>query len=137
MTHDDKVATDALHVLVAEDCDDSFALSELVLDQESVHRARTGPEALEMVQKQRFDVVFMDIHMPGMDGYRAIRAMREWETQSGNARTPIVVLSSDDLETQRRYAAQCGCSGYFRKPLKKTDLTGFLDRLKQARLQVA
>ena len=79
---------DALSILVAEDCDDSFALSELVLQREQVRRARDGREALRMIQKQRFDVVFMDIHMPGMDGYQVIRSMREWETQTGNARTP-------------------------------------------------
>jgi hypothetical protein len=125
-----------LSVLVAEDCDDSFVLSELTLNDEHVRRARDGAEALRMIQTHRFDVVLMDVHMPGMDGYAAIRCMRDWETQTGNARTPIVVLSSDDLETQRRSAAQCGCSGFLRKPLRRSDLTSLLDRLRQARLPV-
>jgi hypothetical protein len=128
---------DALSILVAEDCDDSFALSELVLQREQVRRARDGREALRMIQKQRFDVVLMDVHMPGMDGYSAIRGMREWETQTGNARTPIVVLSSDDLETQRQSAAQCGCSGFLRKPLQLSDLTNLLERVREARTLVA
>ena len=102
---------------MAEDYDESFALIELVLHGENVRRARDGREALRTIQRQRFDVVFMDVHMPGMDGYAAIRGMRDWETQTGNARTPIVVLSSDDVETQRQSAAQCGCSGFLRKPL--------------------
>jgi CheY-like chemotaxis protein len=127
----------ALNVLVAEDCDDSFVLSELMLRNEHVWRARDGQEALRAMQKQRFDVVFMDVHMPGMDGYTVIRSMREWETQTGNARTPMVVLSSDDLETQRLSAAQCGCSGFLRKPLRRGDLTNLLDRLKQARMPLA
>jgi CheY-like chemotaxis protein len=127
---------DFLTVLVAEDCDDSFVLSELVLHDEHVRRARDGAEALRMIQKHRFDVVLMDVHMPGMDGYAAIRCMRDWETQTGNARIPIVVLSSDDLETQRKSAAQCGCSGFLRKPLRRSDLTSLLDRLKQARMPV-
>jgi CheY-like chemotaxis protein len=59
--------------------------------------------------------------------------MREWETETGNARTPIVVLSSDDLETQRRRAAQNGCSGFLRKPLRRSDLTNLLERVKQSR----
>jgi CheY-like chemotaxis protein len=124
---------DALNILIAEDCDDSFVLSELMLQDENVRRARDGREALEMIQRHRFDIVFMDIHMPGLDGYSAIRSMREWETETGNARTPIVVLSSDDLETQRRRAAQNGCSGFLRKPLRRDDLSSLLDRVKQGR----
>jgi CheY-like chemotaxis protein len=121
----------ALAILVAEDNDESFALTEAELQDERVSRAHDGPQALRMIQKQRFDVVFMDVHMPGMDGYQVIRSMREWETQTGNARTPIVVLSSDDLETQRRSAAECGCSGFLGKPLRRWDVTPLLDRLKQ------
>ena len=128
---------DALAVLVAEDNDESFALTEQELHDERVWRAYDGAEALRMIQKQRFDVVLMDVHMPGMDGYSAIRGMREWETQTGNARTPIVVLSSDDLETQRQSAAQCGCSGFLRKPLQLSDLTNLLERVREARTLVA
>ena len=126
--------TNALNVLVAEDCDDSFALSELLLQNEHVWRARDGWEALRTVQRQRFDVVLMDVHMPGMDGYSAIRGIRDWETETGNARIPVVILSSDDLETQRRSAAQCGCSGFLRKPIRRDDLSNLLDRLKDARM---
>ena len=122
-----------LNVLVAEDCDESFVLTRILLQKEAVWRARDGVEALDMMKSRRFDVVLMDVHMPGMDGYKAIRSLRDWETQTGNARTPIVVLSSDDLDTQRRSAAQSGCSGFLRKPLDQHDLTELLDRLKTVR----
>jgi CheY-like chemotaxis protein len=128
---------EALQVLVAEDSDESFLLTAQRLRQERVWRARDGGEALAMIRKQRFDFILMDIHMPGMDGYSAIRGIRDWETQTGNARTPIVVLSADELETQRRSAAQCGCSGFLRKPLRQTDLTILVDRLKQVRIPAA
>jgi CheY-like chemotaxis protein len=119
--------------LVAEGSDESFVLTGILLQKEAVWRARDGVEALDMMKSRRFDVVLMDVHMPGMDGYKAIRSLRDWETQTGNARTPIVVLSSDDLETQRRSAAQSGCSGFLRKPLDHHDLTALMDRLKAAR----
>lgn len=122
-----------LNVLVAEDSDESFALTGLLLQKETVWRARDGMEAVSMMKSRRFDVVFMDIHMPGLDGYKAIRSVRDWETQSANARTPIVVLSSDDLDTQMRSAAQAGCSGFLRKPLDQHDLEDLLGRLKAAR----
>jgi CheY-like chemotaxis protein len=123
----------SLKVLLSEDCDDSYALSEMLLGKESVWRARSGAEAIEMVKKQRFDVVLMDVHMGGMDGYLAIQAIRDWETQTSNARTPIVILSSDDIETQRQSAARSGCTGFLRKPLRKNDLPDLLDRLKSDR----
>jgi CheY-like chemotaxis protein len=123
----------ALNILVAEDSDDSFVLTRILLQRESVWRARDGREAVDLVKKRRFDVVFMDVHMPGMDGYKAIRSIRDWETQTGNARTPIVVLSSDDLDTQTRGAAQAGCSGFLRKPLDNRDLLDLLERLKDVR----
>ncbi len=122
-----------LSVLVAEDSDESFVLTRVLLQNEMVWRARDGVEAVDMMKSRRFDVVFMDIHMPGLDGYKAIRLMRDWETGTGNARTPIVVLSSDDLHTQMRSAAQCGCSGFLRKPLDPLDLVDLLDRLKAVR----
>ncbi len=127
---------DSLSVLVAEDCDESYALTELLLRKENVHRARNGLEAVNIVRKNHFDVVFMDVHMPGMDGYAAIRAIRDWETQTATPRTVIVVLSSDELETQRRSAAQSGCSGFLRKPLRNNDLFCLLQRLKLARASV-
>jgi CheY-like chemotaxis protein len=125
--------TDALSVLVAEDCDESFFLTELTLEGERVHRAHDGSEALRFIKKKRFDMVLMDVHMPGMDGYSTIRSIRDWETQTGNARTPLVVLSSDDLETQKRSAAESGCSGFLRKPLRRSDIDGLIERLKQSR----
>lgn len=125
--------TGVLSVLVAEDCDESFALTQLLLQRENVERARTGPEAVDLVKEHRFDVVFMDIHMPGMDGYQAIRAIREWETYTSNARTPVVVLSSDDLTTQAHEAAQSGCSGFLRKPLRRGELCDLLHRLRAVR----
>jgi CheY-like chemotaxis protein len=126
-----------LSVLVAEDSDESFVLTGILLQNESVWRARDGLEAVEMMKSRRFDAVLMDIHMPGLDGYQAIRSMRDWETQTGNARTPIIVLSSDDLDTQMRLAARSGCSGFLRKPLDHHDLRTLLDRLKAARTAAA
>jgi CheY-like chemotaxis protein len=128
------VRPNVLNILVAEDCDDSFALSELMLRSENVFRARDGRQALEMLRKQRFDLALIDVHIPEIDGYSVIRSVRDWEAQTGNAHTQVVVLSSDDLETQRRSAAECECSGFLQKPMNRRDLTNLLERLKAARI---
>jgi CheY-like chemotaxis protein len=132
--HEQEVQPNSLNILLTEDCDDSYALTALVLRNENVWRARNGAEAIHLVKQQRFDVLLMDVHLPGMDGYTVIHTIRDWETETGNARTPIVVLSSDDLEKQRRFAARAGCSGFLRKPVRNNDLLDLLDRLKSARL---
>ena len=132
----DLAPQEVLNVLVAEDCDQSYALAELLLRKELVTRARTGLEAIDMVKERRFDVIFMDIHMPGMDGYGAIRAIREWETRTANARTPIVLLSSDEIGTQARGAAESGCSGFLRKPVRAREMFDLLERLRAARAPV-
>ena len=126
-----------LNVLVVEDCDESYALAELLLKSERLWRASDGDEAIDMVKHRRFDVVFMDVHLPGTDGYTAIRAIRDWETETGNARTPMVVLSADDLATQVRSAAEAGCSGFLRKPVRKTEISALLDRLKAVQQSIA
>jgi len=123
-------ARNILNVLVVEDCDESYALAELLLKDERLWRAAHGAEAIEMVKRRRFDVVFMDVHMPGTDGYSAIRAIRDWETETGNARTPMVVLSADDIGTQIRSASESGCSGFLRKPVRKAEISGLIERLK-------
>jgi CheY-like chemotaxis protein len=123
-------ARNVLNVLVVEDCDESYALAELLLKDERLWRASDGNEAMEMVKHRRFDVVFMDVHMPGTDGYCAIRAIRDWETETGNPRTPMVVLSADDLGTQIRSASEAGCSGFLRKPVRKAEISNLIERLK-------
>jgi CheY-like chemotaxis protein len=102
----------------------------MALHDQRVWRARDGQDALEMIQTHRFDLIFMDVHMPGMNGYEAIRSMRDWETRTGSARTPMVVLSSDDVDTQQRSAAEFGCTGFLRKPLERWEVIPLLDRLK-------
>jgi CheY-like chemotaxis protein len=123
-------ARNMLNVLVVEDCDESYALAELLLKDERLWRASDGSEAIEMVKRRRFDVVFMDVHMPGTDGYCAIRSIRDWETETGNAHTPIVVLSADDIGTQVRSASESGCSGFLRKPVRKAEISNLVERLK-------
>jgi len=123
-------ARNTLNVLVVEDCDESYALAELLLRDERLWRASDGAEALAMVKCRRFDVVFMDVHMPGTDGYTAIKAIRDWETETGNARTPVVVLSTDDIGTQIRGASASGCSGFLRKPVRKAEISDLVERLK-------
>ncbi len=116
--------TPALKLLIAEDSDDSFAVFQTYVQPEGhqVSRALNGREAVEMAKTGEFDIVVMDVNMPAMDGYTATRAIRDWETQAGRTRLPIVLLSADDANRQARIGASVGCSGYLTKPIPKRDL---------------
>jgi len=117
-------STKALRILVAEDSEDSFQLFKAYLagHPHAVSRAVNGAQAVELAITQPFDLVFMDIRMPVMDGYDATKHIREWETGKDRARIPIVVLSAEDLRAQRRQGALAGCSGHLTKPLRKREL---------------
>ncbi len=113
-----------LRLLIAEDSDDSFFLFQ-AYTQEAGHevtRALNGVEAVEMAQRGEHDLIVMDANMPEMDGYTATRLIREWETAQGRARRPILMVSGDDLEKQRRMGGAAGCSGYLSKPADKEQL---------------
>jgi CheY-like chemotaxis protein len=119
-----QAAEPPIRVLVAEDCDESFQLFSAFLQGEpcSISRAVDGEQAVAMATSGRHDIAFMDIRMPGLDGYSATQRIREWETAHCRKRMPIVVLSSDALEKQMREGAIVGCSGYLEKPVPKATL---------------
>lgn len=113
-----------LRILVAEDSEDSFLLFKAYLKGHPhvVSWAVNGAEAVDLATAEEFDLVFMDIRMPVMDGYEATRRIREWETGKDRPRIPIVVLSAEELRSQRRQGALVGCSGHLTKPLRKQEL---------------
>ena len=120
----------SIRILVAEDCDESFQLLAAFLRGQpcSVRRAMDGVQAVAMATSGQHDIAFMDIHMPGLDGYAATQRIRDWETSHCRKRMPIVVLSTEALESQMREGAVVGCSAYLEKPVRKTTLVSTLNR---------
>jgi CheY-like chemotaxis protein len=113
-----------LRLLVAEDSNDSFNVFQVYVkgERHAVSRALNGAEAVDMVKANEYDLIMMDIDMPVMDGYTATRTIREWETQQGRTRIPIVLLSAESASRQRQIGASVGCSGYLTKPVAKSDV---------------
>jgi CheY-like chemotaxis protein len=75
-----------------------------------------GAEALDAVKYQRFDVVFMDLQMPVMDGFEASRRIREWE--NGNLHTYIVALTASYLPEEGHLLFEAGIDNYIAKPFE-------------------
>lgn len=81
-----------------------------------VSLAENGQEALDLFKEQTFDLVFMDIQMPIMDGYEATRAIQKYEKTLAS-KTPIIALTAHALEGDREKCLHGGMDDYLSKPL--------------------
>jgi len=67
-------------------------------------------------------LLLTDIHMPGMDGIEATRAIRDGEVRFGKIRTPIVALTADVLEAGKQSCLEAGMDGFLTKPVDPAEL---------------
>ncbi len=86
--------------------------------------AKNGREAVERVEKQKFDVIFMDLLMPEMDGYQATEEIRE----AGNT-LPIIAMSADETDDTRKAAFEAGMNDYVMKPVRVEGIKQLLIKL--------
>lgn len=120
-----------LTVLGVDDVPANLEVLALVL-QRAGHRmvaARGGEEALALWARQRFDVVLMDLQMPGIDGMQTTRRLRAAQVQAGCPRVPVIALSASVLEPDRQAAAEAGMDGFVGKPLEPARLFAELRRV--------
>jgi PAS domain S-box-containing protein len=117
-----------LSVLLAEDNPVNALLARELLRRRghAVHEVTTGEAAVEVCVHTRFDLVIMDLHMPGLDGIEATRRIRVWEKESGTKPTPIIALTADALETGRRACIEAGMDGFLTKPVDPAELDSIL-----------
>ena len=83
-----------------------------------------GQEAVDGVQRQRFDLVLMDLMMPLMDGFEATKTIRKLPDCR---ELPVIAVTANTLVGSRERAMQSGCNGYITKPYTKADLLQALD----------
>jgi len=109
------VKRDGRQVLIADDEPITRMLVKILLERDgySVLEAQTGREALEIAARQRPDLIVMDLNMPQMDGYDAIRQLRQMPALSD---VPVVVLTSDDGPGVERRVLEIGANDYLVKP---------------------
>jgi CheY-like chemotaxis protein len=84
--------------------------------------ADNGAVALLKFQSESYDLVIMDLQMPVMDGYEAVRAMRQFEAEHGHPRTPILALSAHAFDKKLERSLAEGCSGFLTKPITREQL---------------
>ena len=118
-----------LHILLAEDnaVNQKVAVRMLNKRGHTVVTVAGGSDALVELEREAFDLVLMDVQMPGMDGYEATVATREKEKESGT-HVPIVALTASAMKGDRERCLQAGMDGYVSKPLLVRELYEAVDR---------
>ena len=111
-------------ILIAEDSPDNRLLISAYLRREpyQIDFAENGKEAVERFKSQRYDMVFMDIQMPELDGLAATRFIRQWESDQTLTPAPIIALTASVLEEDVHNALEAGCNMHMSKPIKKRKL---------------
>lgn len=92
-----------------------------------VRVAEHGAAALELLQKEQFDLIFMDCQMPVLDGYQTTRRIRQDERNS-STHTPIIAMTAHALAGDREQCLKAGMDDYVAKPFKTEEIRLVLER---------
>ncbi|HXE95151.1 MAG TPA: ATP-binding protein [Dongiaceae bacterium] len=120
-----------LDILLVEDVEINRLLVQAMLEPHG-HRiisAEDGWKALEAYESKRFDIVLMDVQMPGMDGLQATRAIRKYEHTRGRSEpVPIVAMTAFAGNEDRQICLDAGMDDYLAKPITTAKLLQLLDK---------
>ena len=129
-----------IKILLVEDYETNrhVAILHLRSPNHEVEIAEDGQAALDMVMEKSYDIIFMDIQMPVMDGYEACAAIREYEKLSAknggdSQRVPIIAMTAHAI---KEYIDKCflvGMDGYILKPLKRKEILDAIEKWTNAR----
>jgi PAS domain S-box-containing protein len=122
---------EGLNILLAEDNPINMLLIRELLRRRGhrITEVTTGNAAVKALSEGAFDLLLTDIHMPGMDGIEAARAIRKGEAEQGKPRTPIVALTADVLEDGKHSCQEAGMDGFLAKPVNPAELDEMLRTL--------
>ena len=125
-------------VLLAEDNPVNQKLAKIMLKKAGyqIETAVTGKEAVEKftTSPADFDLIFMDMQMPEMDGTEATHRIREWEKAakcnppSASKRVPIIALTANAMEGDRKKCFECGMDDHITKPIKSKLLLKVIEK---------
>lgn len=127
------VSMKCINVLMVEDNDISAQVIQAQLEQlgMKVTRAVDGKEAVELFRNSEvhtFDVILMDILMPGMNGYEATRAIRRLHDHADALTIPIIAMTANVFAGDERTSFDAGMNGYMVKPIATEDVANTIVR---------
>lgn len=108
------------NILVVDDSDIALRFMANCLGRFGfeVHLVKSGEEALQRVAEQHFEFVFMDVTMPGIDGYQTCKLIKRAPYQDGRRAPAVVMLTSRGGMVDKMRGTLAGCDGYLTKPLQ-------------------
>ena len=92
----------------------------------NVDSAEDGLEALELHNKNAYDIIFMDIQMPNMDGYEATKQIRDAEGKK--IHTPIIAITANALSGDKKKCLDAGMDNYISKPIRSESLGSMVNK---------
>ena len=114
-------------ILLIEDNEQNRYLATFLLEQHGhiVTHAPDGPTGVARAGQKSFDLILLDIQLPGMDGYALARALR---ANPALAAVPIVAVTSYAMVGDREKALAAGCTGYIEKPINPDTFVAEIER---------
>ena len=120
-----------LRVLVVDDKDVNLRIAAKLLQNKGclVDVAKNGQEALEILVEKQFDLVFMDVMMPILDGLSATKLIREREVTQKLPHQPIIAMTANAMQGDRDRCIDAGMDGYVSKPIAINDIVTEVDKV--------
>jgi len=118
-------------ILLVEDNEDNRLLIRTFLKNtpHQLQMAENGAVGVKMFKTGTYDLVFMDMQMPVMDGYTATGEIRRWEQDQGLPAVPIIALTAFALKEDEQKSLAAGCNGHLVKPIKKAALIDAIKKI--------
>ena len=121
-----------IEILLVDDNKVNQRLMKLTLSQlvVKVDVASDGKEAFEMYQQKSYDLIFMDVQMPVMDGLESAKLIREFEKNSGaSQRVLIVALTGSELTENKDACLEAGMDDFIEKPIRVEMMQKYISKL--------
>jgi len=119
-------------ILLVEDypTTQQIVMTYLQMDGFTVDLAENGQKATEAFEKNKYDIILMDIQMPEMDGFEATKIIREIEKNNSDRhfKTPIIAMTAHAIKGFRDKCIQAGIDDYISKPMQKKHLTSIVHK---------
>jgi PAS domain S-box-containing protein len=116
-------------ILIVEDNKINMLLAKTlikkIMSQVTISEANDGIEAIQLCQKETFDLILMDVQMPNKNGYEATAEIRQLENAT---KVPIIAITAGILTGEREKCFEAGMDDYLSKPIIKADLEGILNK---------
>ena len=121
-------AREGTRVLVIDDSTTVLAVLRRYLEQNQyiVLEAETAEAGIQIARQEKPDLVFLDIVLPGMNGFTALRTLRR---EPGTKDIPVIMMSGNEQATEQFYAQRIGADDFMKKPFSRPELFARIERL--------